>query len=159
MKTKIPSMQRDIPVAAPHSASEVIAVRQLTHKQQQFVHNIVNEGMTKTEAYIKAYDHNGKRTTAMEEASRTARKPQVKLELAKYSNLAESKLLEILEYSSEYGKSKAGSKEQGSAYASVAVSVAKDILDRVHGKAMQRQQIESKSVTLTIDLTGVVTEQ
>lgn len=130
--------------------------RQLTAKESKFVTNIVAEGMNKTEAYLDAYDHQGKRETAQQEASRTARKPQVKLELAKYSKTAENTLLEVLEYSKEYGREKSGVKEQGSAYASVAVSVAKDILDRVHGKAMQRQQIESRAVTLNIDLTTSV---
>jgi len=145
-----------IEVQQPAQSAEAIIVKQLTPKQKAMVTNIVEKGMSKTDAYIHAYQHNGTRKTASEEASRTASLPQVKLELAKHSNLAESKLIEILEYSSKYGREKNGSKEQGSAYASVAVSVAKDILDRVHGKATQKLEHQSTAVTLNIDLTGVV---
>lgn len=108
--------------------------------------------MNKTEAYIKAYDHNGTRKTANEEASRTTSLPQVKLELAKYSNIAEDKMIQILDYSTEYGRDNT---KEGASYAAVAVTVAKDILDRVHGKATQRIEQSSQSVTISIDLTGV----
>lgn len=128
---------------------------ELTPKQAKFVTAIVDEGMTKTEAYIQAYDHTGLRKTAHEEASRTARLPQVSLQLSKYSGIAESTIVEIMNYSSEYGREQSGSREQGSAYASVALSAAKDVLDRVHGKATQRVEATTKAVNINIDLTGV----
>jgi len=124
----------------------------LTPKQAKFVQAVVTEGLSKTDAYIEAYEHKGLRKTAHEEASRTASLPQVKLELAKYSGLAENTMIEVMEMSKEYAKS--GDRD-GAAYASVAVSAAKDVLDRVHGKATQRVETTSKSVNLNIDLTGV----
>lgn len=126
----------------------------LTPKQASYVSAVVDKGMSKVDAYIQAYDHTGTRKTAHEEASRTARVPQVKLQLDKYSSLAESTMITVMEDSARYAKT--GTKE-GAAYASVAVSAAKDVLDRVHGKATQRVETTSKAVILNIDLTGVTT--
>lgn len=124
----------------------------LTPKQKQFVTGVL-EGKSKTEAYIQAYEHKGTRKTAYEESSRTARVPQVKLELAKHSGVAENTLITVMRYSAEHGTS---GTTAGAAYASVAVSAAKDVLDRVHGKATQRVETTSQAVVINIDLTGVV---
>lgn len=127
-------------------------IPELTPKQRKYVHNVVAEGMSKTEAYLASYAHTGTRKSAHEEASRTSRLPQVKLELDKYSALAENTMIEVMETSNKFSKS--GDRD-GAAYAAVAVSAAKDVLDRVHGKATQRVETTTKAVVLNIDLTGV----
>lgn len=54
--------------------------RQLTHKQKAFCKGIV-EGLTKTEAYDKAYNFKGKRKTMSDEASRLAKDPRISAEI------------------------------------------------------------------------------
>jgi hypothetical protein len=54
--------------------------RQLTHKQKQFCKGVV-EGLTKTEAYDKAYNFKGKRKTMSDEASRMAKDPRISAEI------------------------------------------------------------------------------
>jgi phage terminase small subunit len=56
------------------------AKRQLTHKQKTFCKGIV-EGLTKTEAYDKAYNFKGKRKTMSDEASRLAKDPRISAEI------------------------------------------------------------------------------
>lgn len=126
--------------------------RPLTPKQAQFIRNIVDNGMNKTDAYINAYDHNGKRKTANENASRTASLQQVKSQLANYSQLAESTLVDVMQYSREYGRDNS---KEGASYASVSVATAKFIHEHVHGKATQRIETKTEAVVLNIDLTGV----
>jgi phage terminase small subunit len=131
-------------------------LQSLTHKQKIFVNNIVDKGMTKTDAYINAYDHNGTRKTAYEEASRTARTPQVLIELAKHSSVAENTLITVMQASKDYALE--GGRD-GASYASVAVQTANSILDRVHGKATQRIEQQSTAVVIQIDLTGVAHQE
>lgn len=54
--------------------------RKLTHKQKEFCKGIV-EGLTKTEAYDKAYNFKGKRKTMSDEASRLAKDPRISAEI------------------------------------------------------------------------------
>lgn len=108
--------------------------------------------MTKTDAYINAYDHNGTRKTASEEASRTAKSPQVLNELIKHSSIAENTLITVMQASKDYALE--GGRD-GASYASVAVQSANSILDRVHGKATLRIEQQSTAVVIQIDLTGV----
>jgi hypothetical protein len=144
----------DTPMPAAEHTHEVKPLNPLTHKQKKFVELIVDDNLSKTEAYIQAYDHEGIRKTAHEEASRTARIPQVKLELDKYSAKAESTVLEVMELSKEYAHK---GNTAGASYANTALQAANSILDRVHGKATQRVETQTRAVVLNIDLTGVVT--
>lgn len=89
--------------------------------------------------------------SARQQAHDNLTKPNVVLELAKYSSKAESVILEVMDYSKELGKT---GNTAGAAYASVASANARDILDRVHGKATQRVEQHITSVTIGIDLTA-----
>lgn len=131
-------------------------VRKATRKEQAFVQAIVGDHkLTQRDAYRQAYNAERMTDASVDvEASKTLRKPQVQLELAKYSGKAENVLLEVMNYSNEYGREKSGSKEQGAAYAAIAARVADSMLDRIHGKATQRIEAQSTSVVLNIDLTG-----
>lgn len=126
----------------------------LTNKQQEFVRGIVEDKLNKTEAYIQAYDHKGTRKTANEEATRTARKPQVKIALDDYTDKAKLAVLEVLDIGLKYGK--LGGKE-GASYLSTALQASNSVIDRVEGKAQQRINVTSTAVTLSLDLTGTLT--
>ena len=54
--------------------------RKLTAKQKNFCKGLV-EGLTQTEAYDKAYNHNGKRKTMSDNASRLANDSRIKAEV------------------------------------------------------------------------------
>lgn len=54
--------------------------RQLTHKQKQYCKGIV-EGLTKTEAYARAYNHKGKRKTMSDNASRLSNDSRIQAEI------------------------------------------------------------------------------
>jgi hypothetical protein len=84
-------------------------------------------------------------------ASENLSNPEIMAYLRKHSDYAENKLVEILDYSSDMGKTFS---KEGASYAAVAVSAAKDILDRVHGKATQRTENLTTGVSLVINLTG-----
>lgn len=127
----------------------------LTRKQAAFVrHLIENPKASATRAVKATYGKPDKPVTelaARSIAHENIMKPNIQLELAKHSATAELAMLEVLNYSKEYGRD--SENRNGASYASVAVSVAKDILDRVHGKATQRVETTSTAVVLNIDLT------
>lgn len=101
-----------------------------------------------TQAAQESYNTNN-RVSAASVATELLHTPKVKLELAKYSSMAESTVLEVMNYSKEYGAE--GGKD-GAAYAGVAIAAAKDILDRVHGKATQRTENLNVAVQLNVNL-------
>jgi hypothetical protein len=116
---------------------------------------VKNPKLSNRDAYRAAYNaENMSPATIDTEASRTLRIPQVELALAKYSSQAEATVLEVMNYAKEYGRKQSGAKEQGAAYAAVALRAADSVLDRVHGRATQRVEQTSKSVHINIDLTG-----
>jgi hypothetical protein len=132
-------------------------VKPLTRKQAAFVkHLIDNPKASASEAARQTYGKPGKPVTELAAraiASENLTKPNIKLELAKHSGSAESTLLEVMEYSKTLGKTGTGA---GAAYAGTAIAAAKDILDRVHGKATQRTETVNTTVTLSLSLTEVV---
>jgi hypothetical protein len=68
---------------------------------------------------------------------------------------AQHGIIEIARYAKALGKT--GGKE-GAAYAGVALSAEKEILDRVHGKAKQSVDVTTRSVTINMDLTQSLPE-
>lgn len=122
----------------------------LTRKQKIFVRELIeNPKQSATSAAMIAYDA-GSRDVAGSIASENLQKPQIMVHLQNASEKAEMALVEVLDYSTKYGK--AGGKG-GAAYASVAKATADAVLDRVHGKAVQRTEQVSTTVTIAIDLT------
>lgn len=129
-------------------------LRPLTKKQQIFVKYLIdNPKASATAAAREAYNVTTSHSAEVV-AHENMRKPEIKLELAKYSGSAESTVVEVMDYSKELGKSGRGA---GAQYAGVALQAARDILDRVHGKATQRTEVSTQAVTLNIDLTGTLT--
>lgn len=132
-------------------------LRKPTRKETAFARYLVdNPTSTITEAYRAVYNWNGSHEGAMHEASQTHQKPTVKLELAKYSSQAESVVVEVMNNSNEFSR---GGGHVGAAYAGTALAAARDVLDRVHGKATQRVEQHTTAVTLNIDLTDTVTQE
>lgn len=130
-------------------------LRPLTRKQQAFVkHLIDNPKSSATKAVLATYD-DMPYGTARSVASENLTKPNIQLELAKYSSTAEVVLLEVLQQSRERMTE---DKPRSVDWANSARMTADSILDRVHGKATQKVESTSQVVTLNIDLTGVTTD-
>lgn len=137
-------------------------LRPLTRKQQVFADFLIkNPKASATQAAKQAYGKVDKPVTELSArniASENLTKPNILLELAKHSGTAEMTVIEVMGYSKKYGKDEHFSKEQGAAYANVALHAANSLLDRLHGKATTTIESTTKVVTLNIDLTGSVTD-
>jgi len=134
--------------------------RPLTNKQKAFVQELIkNPKQSATQAALKTYG-NGltpiTEGTAQQIAHDNLRKPNVQLELAKYSQDAELTVFNLMKQSEKYADNP---DKEGAAHASVALAAAKDILDRVHGKAKQQIDMQSTGVVLTIDLTQSLSDE
>lgn len=125
----------------------------MTNRDKQMADIYLTEPVTKTEAYSRTHKvgEKTKKESVQTQASLAFRNPKVLNYLAKFSDKAEQGLMEVADYSKEYG-SQGG--RDGASYASVASSTFNSILDRVHGKATQRTEVTSVSTNITIDLTG-----
>lgn len=111
----------------------------LTRKQQAFVNELItNPKQSATQAVLKTYNANP--NTARMMASENLTKPSILQHLQANSVRAESVIVELLEDKKS----------------EVRLASAKDILDRVHGKATQRIEQTTTGVTLTIDLTSAL---
>ncbi len=127
----------------------------LTRKQKAFADTLLSNPLASgTDAALATYNTKDK-VTAGAISYENLRKPQIQQYLELHANTALQDNLEIAKYSKMYGDT--GTKE-GAAYAGVAVSINKDIQDRAWGKARQQVDINSTSVSLTIDLTSSLTE-
>lgn len=127
-------------------------LKALTRKQRAFVEHIANNPKdSATEAVAQTYDVKT-RHTAEQIAHENMRKPEIMAELSKYLSKAEYNLMVLADKTTEYAL--LGGKD-GASYAGVSERVNNSIIDRLKGKAIVRQQIETRAVTLNIDLTGV----
>jgi hypothetical protein len=130
-------------------------LKPLTRKQEAFVKHLVdNPKSSATQAALATYGKEGKPTTigtAQQIAHDNLSKPNIVQELQKYMSKAEYNLMILADKTTEYAL--LGGKD-GASYAGVAERVNNSILDRLVGKAVQRQEVTTKAVTLNIDLTG-----
>lgn len=113
-----------------------------------------NPKLTPSQAYKTIYGGDIKDSTATVNSSKLLQEANVMAILHSKAFDAEETLTDVMTYSRDYGKRLKGSKQQGAAYAAIAERAASNILDRVHGKAVQRIQATSSHVVLSIDLSG-----
>lgn len=115
-------------------------MNKLTKKQANFVKELLSDSkVSATEAAIRSYNVS-KREVASAIATENLRKPLVMQHLQANASRAEEKIVSLLEADKQ----------------EVQIQAAKDILDRVHGKATQRIEQTTTGVTLTIDLTSAL---
>jgi len=125
----------------------------LTRKQKAFADTLLaNPKMSATQAAHLTYNSINKKTSSVI-ATENLAKPSIQVYLEKHADTALQDNIEIAKYAKEYGMT--GDK-QGASYASVAMNINKDILDRTYGKAKQQVDINSTAVSLTIDLTSAL---
>ena len=125
----------------------------LSYKQKQVADALLADPKLTPAKAVMA--HYGVTTTnsASALATRLMKQDKIQAYMSEHAQQAEDTMLEVMRYSKLFGKS--GSKE-GAAYAGVAVSVAKDVLDRTYGKATQKIENQTTGITLTIDLTSAL---
>jgi len=82
--------------------------------------------------------------TAMSNAYKLMQKPEARIYLEKHSEQAKSTVVELMAK---------GHKDE------TRLNAAKDVLDRQFGRAVQQVQATTTSVSLSIDLTGALTEK
>jgi hypothetical protein len=124
----------------------------MTGKQKAFADILIaNPTLPKKEAIKRVYNVTSERASEVM-ASENLRKPAIMEYLRDHAQEAETTLHEVMQYSKEQGK-------EQPAYAAVAVSAAKDVLDRVHGKATQRTENVSVSLNFGMDLSGQLPDQ
>lgn len=128
-----------------------MAEYKLTRKQKAFADGLLAE--PKKAATLVALETYGKPNkellynTAHGIASENLRKPAIMAYLNEHAIEAERVMYDVM-------KKTQGMIEDSPGYAAVAKSAASDILDRVHGKAVQRAEIQSQSVKISIDLSS-----
>jgi hypothetical protein len=138
-------------------------LRPLTRKQSAFVqHLIKNPKDSATEAVAQTYNIRSGRHTAEVIAHENLRKPEIMAELAKYSGSAEMAVIQAMsaEKKNYLFNPETKSYELMDTVADHAIRLraADSLLDRVHGKATQHVETQSKVVTLNVDLTGMLTD-
>lgn len=156
--------RRDLPITLPMTVLvllliPIIVSMSLTRKQKAFADKLLSDVKVSgkqaiTEVYGKPGGKLVEGNTAEVMASENLRNPKIMAYLHSKSDLAEDTLVELMEVSKTYAKSQKNRGQQGAQYANVAVSAAKDILDRVHGKATQRVENTTILTNITIDLSG-----
>jgi hypothetical protein len=122
--------------------------KKLTRKQKAFADILLeNPKLSATKAALRSYNTTD-RTTASVIATENLAKPSIMKYLNDHASDAENTLLEVMNYSKDSGR-------ENPSYAAVAVSAAKDVLDRVHGKATQKIESHSTSVNLNLSLQDI----
>ncbi len=122
----------------------------LTRKQKAFAQALLEDKKKPAvQAALETYGSKGKPTTYMTAdtiARANLENPRILKYLNDHAEKAELTMIKIMNDS--YDKI-----DESPAYAAVSKSAASDILDRVHGKATQRQELVSTKVVISIDLT------
>ena len=129
------------------------SLKPLTRKQQAFVQHLINNPKDSATTAAKHTTNASTDGYARLAAHRMITNDNVKLELAKHSATAEMVILKVLKQSETRMTE---DKPRAVDWANTARQTADSILDRVHGKATQRQEVTTSVVTLNIDLTGNV---
>ena len=119
--------------------------RPITRKQQAFVkHMVDNPKDSATQAAAIAYNVSN-RHTAQTIAAENLAKPVIRTELAKYSGMLESALINTVDEWKDHEKPR---------QREIAMNVAMYAHDKIHGKATQRVETQSTAVQININLTN-----
>ena len=127
---------------------DIMQKKGLTTKQQAFVNELIdNPKQSATAAVRKTYNVTTD-NSASQIATENLRKPQIIMALGKASELFESAIVGTVR---DWGKS------DNTRQREIALDAAKYGHDKVHGKAKQSVEIQSTTVSISIDLSGTDT--
>ncbi len=99
---------------------------------------LANPGMSQTQAYIETHQTNN-RVVARNEASKLLAKPSVAIYKASHIKKAKSRIVSLVDSTNE----------------NIALKASQDIIDRTEGKAGHKDDQVSRTVHVSLDLTGV----
>jgi len=97
-----------------------------------------NPSMSQTQAYIETHETNN-RTVAKNEASKLLTKPSVMIYKASAIKKAKERIVSLVDSDNE----------------NIALKASQDIIDRTEGKAHHKDEQVSRTVHVSLDLTGV----
>ena len=123
----------------------------LTRKQKAFADKLLEDPKISATQAVKETYNVSTNHSAEVIANENLSKPEIMRYLQENAITAENTLIDVMNYSNKYGKQGG---HVGAAYANVAKTSADSILDRVHGKARQVLDVNSKHISITLDLTG-----
>ncbi|SRR6266542_1796458 len=120
--------------------STVSPLKPLTAKEKIMADAFLNSGkkISKVKAVMEAYP-NANYVSARSMAAENFAKPRIQAYLADHEEEAQQTIVEMMNQRDDKR---------------LALDAAKDIQDRVHGKAKQMVEVNSTSVSMSIDLTG-----
>lgn len=126
----------------------------LTRKQEAFVRHLVeNPKDSATDAALATYGSPGKElayATAGAIAYENLNKPQIISELSKYNNLVENTIINTINDLNTSDKT---------ADRALALDAAKYVHDKLHGKAVQKVDVQSTKLSISIDLTALPSQE
>lgn len=123
--------------------SNASKTRKLRPKSKAFADKLLNNPkITLTQAYLDTHETTN-RDVARVEGSNLARSPAVMKYLEAHSEQAEHRIVELMQQNEDKR---------------LAFDASRDILDRKHGKATQRTEVQTMGISLNIDLTQALTE-
>lgn len=128
------------PELSPEEERSKLAKKlKLTIRQQNFIDELLRDKtISATEAYIRIYG-NSNRNSARALASETLAKPNVQVYKDEVFTKAKLRVAQLVDSRNER----------------IALDASKDILDRVAGKAVTKQEITQKTVSVKLDLQGL----
>jgi len=132
---------------AERDAKPFIQPRKLTRKQQAFVDGIINNPkLSATEIAERVYNTFNRRT-ANAIAGENLAKPSIIMALNSANKVVEETLIDVV---TDWGHS------DNTRQREIALNNAQYIHDKIHGKAKQSMDVNSASISLTIDLTSAL---
>ena len=120
-----------------------------TNKQKEFARILATDKKaTKVSAFKQAYDTSGYKSndTIKQVAHQVFKTKGVQSELMKYNDIVEDTLVNTVK---DWGNHEKPRQRE------IAIDTAKFMHDKIHGKATQKIQQQTESITLNIDLTGI----
>lgn len=97
-----------------------------------------DKSLSQTEAYIRTHETSSRKNAAIA-ASKILKKPNVQIYSNSVVKKAKTRIGSLVDSSNE----------------SIALKASQDIIDRTEGKAIQRNETTSKTVTVSLDLSGL----
>jgi len=124
---------------APKTREVLAKELKLKPKTKAFVDKLIEEPkLSQTEAYIQTHETNN-RDTAKVEASKLLTKPNVQIYKDSAVIKAKKRIVALVDSDNE----------------NIAIKASQDIIDRVEGKAVQKNESTQRTVNVMLDLTGV----
>lgn len=116
----------------------------LTRKQKAFADKLIdNPKMSATQAILQTYNVKSEGSTARTVAAQNLAKPSIQAYLDKHDYESQTIIVKTMKQTDDKR---------------LAYDAARDIQDRLHGKAKQSIETTTTGVTLTIDLTSALTD-